>query len=165
MVASAIDIDGLLPRVAHFVQEYVKDRNGAAAARRAGYSVKTASEQASRLLAKPNVQAAVEKYTKTANEHAGIDAEWVRRELKNVYDIAMKRRKETWKKHPDTGRNIRLVNKSDPDLVSATRALENLGRLTAVGAFTDRSDVTTKGKSIKPAKKQVMVINGVEVEF
>ena len=42
-----------------FALEYAKDGNGAAAARRAGYSHKTAKQQGSRLLTIPNVQAAV----------------------------------------------------------------------------------------------------------
>jgi len=46
-----------------FVEHYLTGRarwNGAAAARAAGYSTKTAKEQASRLLTKVNVQAAIE---------------------------------------------------------------------------------------------------------
>ena len=42
-----------------FALEYAKDGNGAAAARRAGYSAKGAKQQASHLLTIPNVQAAV----------------------------------------------------------------------------------------------------------
>lgn len=160
-----LNADGLPPRVAVFVQEYVKDGNGGAAARRAGYAAAHADVQASKLLTNPKVKAAVAKYMAKASEAAQVDAEWVRRELKHVYDIAMQRRREKWKRERLSGARIKLIDKPDPDLAAATRALENLGRLTAVGAFTDRSDVTTKGKSIKPAKKQVMIINGVEVEF
>ena len=43
-----------------FVAEYIKDRNGTAAAIRAGYSPKTARAQASQLLTKLNIQAAVD---------------------------------------------------------------------------------------------------------
>ena len=42
-----------------FALEYAKDGNGAAAARRAGYSAKGAKQQASHLLTIPNVRAAV----------------------------------------------------------------------------------------------------------
>ena len=42
-----------------FALEFAKDGNGAAAARRAGYSAKGAKQQASHLLTIPNVQAAV----------------------------------------------------------------------------------------------------------
>lgn len=43
-----------------FVQEYLVDLNATAAARRAGYSEKTANEQGARLLAKPNIQTAIQ---------------------------------------------------------------------------------------------------------
>ncbi|MCO2636840.1 terminase small subunit, partial [Pseudomonas aeruginosa] len=42
-----------------FVDEYLCDLNASAAARRAGYSEKTANEQGARLLAKVSVQEAV----------------------------------------------------------------------------------------------------------
>jgi len=42
-----------------FVEHYLACWNGAEAARRAGYSVKTAREQASDLLTKPNIKAAI----------------------------------------------------------------------------------------------------------
>lgn len=47
----------LTPKQAKFIEEYLIDLNGAAAARRAGYSEKTAHEQASRLLANAKIQA------------------------------------------------------------------------------------------------------------
>lgn len=53
--------EGLTPKQAAFVQEYLVDLNGTQAAIRAGYSPKTANEQAARLLANASVQAAVTK--------------------------------------------------------------------------------------------------------
>lgn len=49
----------LTPRQARFVDAYAVDRNGAAAARRAGYSAKSAKDIASRLLRLPHVAAAL----------------------------------------------------------------------------------------------------------
>jgi phage terminase small subunit len=45
----------LTPKQAAFVREYLKDSNGTQAATRAGYSPRTANEQASRLLANVNI--------------------------------------------------------------------------------------------------------------
>lgn len=53
--------DGLTPRQAAFVAEYIIDLNGTQAAIRAGYSPATANEQAARLLADANIAAAVER--------------------------------------------------------------------------------------------------------
>jgi phage terminase small subunit len=52
--------DKLTPKQAAFVAEYLADLSGAKAAIRAGFSEKTAKQQASQLLAKPHVAAAVE---------------------------------------------------------------------------------------------------------
>lgn len=52
-------LDALEPRQQRFVREYLVDLNGTKAARRAGYSEKAAQEQASRLLSKAMVAAAV----------------------------------------------------------------------------------------------------------
>ncbi len=49
----------LRPKQRAFVVEYLKDRNGAQAAIRAGYSERTARQQASELLTKPDIAAAV----------------------------------------------------------------------------------------------------------
>lgn len=50
----------LHPRRALFVREYLKDLNGKQAAIRAGYSAEHANERASKLLAEPEVKAAVD---------------------------------------------------------------------------------------------------------
>ena len=51
---------GFTPKQALFVAEYPKDCNAAAAARRAGYSVKTADRMGYKLLRKAEISAAVE---------------------------------------------------------------------------------------------------------
>lgn len=66
---------GLTPRQQRFVEEYVVDLNGTQAAVRAGYSAKTAQEQASRLLSLVIVRQAVEKATQERSERTGITAD------------------------------------------------------------------------------------------
>jgi len=68
---------GLTPKQATFVQEYLKDLNGTQAAIRAGYSKKTANEQAARLLANASVQAAVTKGREKLAAKAEVTAERV----------------------------------------------------------------------------------------
>jgi phage terminase small subunit len=57
----AVAKEGLTPKQAAFVMEYLKDLNATQAAIRAGYSKKTASSQGERLLRNAEVQAAVTK--------------------------------------------------------------------------------------------------------
>ena len=51
----------LTPRQQRFVEEYLLDLNGTQAAIRAGYSARTANEQAARLLANVSVRSAIER--------------------------------------------------------------------------------------------------------
>lgn len=76
-----IDEYGLTPKQRQFCDEYLIDKNATQAAIRAGYSVKTAGEQGSRLLANHKVRAYLAKKTETAAQKLGITHEKVLGEL------------------------------------------------------------------------------------
>lgn len=67
----------LPPKQARFAEEYVKDLNGTQAATRAGYSQRTANEQAARLLANVSVQQYVRKLLEERSQEVKIDAAYV----------------------------------------------------------------------------------------
>jgi phage terminase small subunit len=67
-----------------FVKEYVIDLNGTQAAIRAGYSPRTANEQACALLAKPSVAEAVAKAQEKVSNKLEITAERVLAELAKI---------------------------------------------------------------------------------
>jgi len=67
-----------------FAREYLKDLNATQAAIRAGYSVKTAQEQASRLLSNVMVQSRISELKAERNEEIGIDAAYVLRRLVEI---------------------------------------------------------------------------------
>ena len=67
----------LTPKQERFVQEYLVDLNATAAAKRAGYSGKTACEQAARLLANVKVQAAVQKAIQEREKRTEITQDMV----------------------------------------------------------------------------------------
>ncbi len=71
----------LTPQQRRFVDEYLVDLNATRAAIRAGYSEKTAVQQASRLLTNVNVQAAVAEAQAARAARVGITADNVLREL------------------------------------------------------------------------------------
>lgn len=75
---------GLTPQIEQFCQEYVVDNNGTQAAIRSGYSPKTANEQASALLAKPNIRLRVEELRKERASRTEITADRVLREAWNI---------------------------------------------------------------------------------
>lgn len=71
----------LTPRQRRFVKEFLIDSNATQAAIRAGYSKKTAGEQASRLLANVKISAEVEKGRAKIEEKLECTADDIAREL------------------------------------------------------------------------------------
>ena len=71
-----------------FVREYLIDRNGTQAATRAGYSEKTANEQASRLLANVNIQAALAEGEKAHAKRCNISVDSLTKELESDRELA-----------------------------------------------------------------------------
>ncbi len=71
----------LTPKQQRFVDEYLVDLNATQAAIRAGYSKKTAKEQAARLLTKANVQAELQKRRKKIEKKLEISQKSVINEL------------------------------------------------------------------------------------
>lgn len=69
------------PKAARFAEEYAVDSNGTQAAIRAGYSAKTASSAADRLLRKIEVKEAIKAHQKERSRRTGIKADRVLREL------------------------------------------------------------------------------------
>ena len=67
----------LTDKQAAFVDEYLVDLNAAAAAKRAGYSEKTARHIGHENLTKPNVKAAIAKRRKEQQERVEINADMV----------------------------------------------------------------------------------------
>lgn len=72
------------PKQATFVREYLIDLNGTQAAIRAGYSAKTANEQAARLLANASVAAAVQGGMDARAKRTEITQDQVLRELAKI---------------------------------------------------------------------------------
>lgn len=76
---------GLTPKQAAFVREYLVDLNATQAAIRAGYSPRTANEQAARLLVNVSVAAAIEKAMAERSQRTEITQDMV---LQRWWDIA-----------------------------------------------------------------------------
>lgn len=72
-----------------FVEEYLIDLNGTQAAIRAGYSVKTAQEQSSRLLSNVMVQEAISKAMAARSRRTGVNQDRVVLELAKLAFVKM----------------------------------------------------------------------------
>jgi hypothetical protein len=79
----------LTPKERQFVAEYLVDRNGAAAARRAGYAAKSAKVTAARLLTKANVRMAITEGTQAGIERSEINADWLTDRYRTTHDEAI----------------------------------------------------------------------------
>lgn len=154
-----------------FAREYLKDLNGTQAAIRAGYSEKTANEQASRLLANVNVQKFVAELKAARVEQTGIDAAYVLRRLveidqMDVLDILLQNGElKPIKDWPKVWRTT-LSGMDVVEMVSADSAallkkikwpdkvknLELLGRHVSVQAFKEQTSTEITGANGGPVR-------------
>lgn len=74
----------LTPKQLRFCLEYLKDFNGTQAAIRAGYSKKTANEQASRLLANVNIQNQIKENNQKVEKSNIMDIQEIQERLTNM---------------------------------------------------------------------------------
>jgi phage terminase small subunit len=74
----------LSARAARFVEEYLKDLNATAAARRAGYSAKTAGQIAEKLLKDPRIKTAISAALAARSKRARVKADRVIQELEDL---------------------------------------------------------------------------------
>lgn len=151
-----------------FAREYLKDLNATQAAIRAGYSEKTANEQASRLLANVNVQTFVAELKATRVEQTGIDAAYVLRRLveidqMDVLDILLSNGElkpiKDWPKTWRTtlsGMDVTEIAGDTPSLLKKikwpdkVKNLELLGKHVDVQAFKEQVSNEHTGKNGGP---------------
>ena len=106
----------LTPKQERFVDEYLIDLNATAAAKRAGYSEKTANEIGTQNLVKLSIQEAIAERQKARQERTEISQDWVVNNLKKIAERSME--------HDEA-----------PYMQAANKALELLGK--HLGMFRD----------------------------
>lgn len=129
-----------------FAEEYLVDLNGTQAAIRAGYSSKTANEQAARLLAKDSVQAYVTELRQAQSKRTQIDADYV---LGTIHETVERCRQTVRPKFDRRGDPV-MAEQSDGSLAQAyefdskavLKGCELLGRNLAL--WKDRVEHTGK---------------------
>jgi len=165
--------NSLTPKQQRFVDEYLIDLNGTQAAIRAGYSARTAQEQASRLLLYVMVQRAIEAGQQAKAEQAKLDAAYVLNRLKDISEMdaldilddegnikPIRAWPKIWRQmisgldvvsNPDTGMVLKKIKW--PDKI---RNLELIGRHVGVGAFRDKlelsGEVSLVGEKLRKRK-------------
>lgn len=121
-----------------FCEEYIVDLNGAQSAIRAGYSARTAKEQASELLTKPNIKKYIQKLMDKKNNKLIASQDEV---LQLLTDIARGNHKETTETIEKAGSMV--TQRKEESTVKASdrvKALDLLGR--RYGIYIDKLQVT-----------------------
>ena len=77
------------PLQVRFVEEYLLDLNAAEAARRAGYSKRTANQKGYELRQKPEIQEAIIIAKKARSERTEVDQDWIIERLVENVERAM----------------------------------------------------------------------------
>lgn len=123
---------------AKFFEYWTVDQNGTKAAIRAGYSEKTAAQQASRLLKDPEVAAAVEQWKKQQHEERTAEAEEVEEFLTSVM-----RGEEVDNIPLFVGDGFQELKTAKPSAKDRLKAAELLGK--RYGLFTENVNVDSEG--------------------
>ena len=134
-----------------FCKEYLVDFNGTQAAIRAGYSKKTANEQASRLLAKVNVQTYLKQLIEKRNERTKITQDEVIADIIKVKDRCMQNEAVLDKEGNETGMykfDSNGANKALDMLMKHTGGYETDNKQKAFNISVNREAVEVEGNSI-----------------
>lgn len=132
-----------------FCREILIDDNAAAAAKRAGYSTRSAKERAYQLMQTPEVQARIAELRAERAARTAITADYVLARLKENLERAMTA-------EPVLDRDGNPIGEYRYDGAVANKALELLGK--HLGMFTDRVDHTTGGAPLPPANLIVTLV-------
>jgi phage terminase small subunit len=125
----------LTPKQARFVDEYLIDLNATGAARRAGYSAKTANEIGSRLLTNVSVRSALSEAMKAREKRTQITQDRVLQELARLAfsDIRKAFNEDGTLKRPQD---------MDDDTAAALAGIDTTS--TSIGGGDDPMTLTTK---------------------
>lgn len=136
--------DKLTAKQAAFAQEYLIDLNATQAAIRAGYSAKTASACAARLLTNVNVASAIAKAQEQRSQRTEITADYVLKGLQEIAERCLQRApvmagrgEDRAQVTDDEGRGV-----WEFDATGANKAFELLGK--HLQLFTDKVQLTGK---------------------
>lgn len=129
----------LTVRQKKFVEEYLKTGIGKQAAIAAGYSKRSAEQQASRLMSMPEVQAYRRELEKKLFDELGISEAWIGRRLVEVVERTMQAQPHlTWNEQ---------TRQKEPDgfwVFDGTNAIKALHELAAQMGFAKGEEETTE---------------------
>ena len=145
----------LTEKQARFVTEYLVDLNAKHAAIRAGYSEKTAQEQASRLLSKVKVSDAIQQALKARETRTQVTADRVILELARIAFF------DSRKLYEENG-TPKAITELDDDAAAVLSQIDTAE--TMEGARIRRYRVSDKLKALEMLGKHLALFNGQDSE-
>ncbi|WP_175999423.1 terminase small subunit [Burkholderia stabilis] len=145
-----------------FVDEYLVDLNASAAARRAGYSAKTAGQIGEHLLKKVEVQSSLAEAIKARRERTHITQDRVLRELSRIafFDIRKLYNADGTLKRPDQLDDEAAAVLAGVDVVEQmTYTADGDGELTAMPTLTKKAKVFDKTTALTLAMRHLGLLN------
>ena len=152
------------PKQKRFVDEYLIDFNGTQAAIRAGYSTKTAKEQASRLLTKVNVKEFIKGKQKEYSEELKLN---ILRTLQEIIKIAF----FDPRKYYEENGNLKPIKELDDPEAAALISFDSVRRVKkidndSISVIVDKIKFANKTKSLELlAKVQGLYTEKFDVKF
>lgn len=134
-----------------FVKEYPKTLNATEAAKKAGYSKKTAKQQGSRLLTNADIKQTVKKEIDKTLEKLGIDAEYILGGIKEVIERSMQAKPVFTKmgEHAVTeDANGDMATAYQFESGSALKGFELLGKYQNLSIWKDKVEHSGEVKSV-----------------
>lgn len=160
-----------------FCQEYLIDLNATQAAIRAGYSEKTAHSMGAENLTKPEIQQRVSELNKSRLEATGISQKRVLEEyakiaffdIRNIYTEHGSLKQITELKDAEAGALSAVKTfevYADGQIIGENKEVKVFDKIRALDALGKHLGLFEKDNSQKAEiPKQVIIINGKEVEF
>lgn len=148
----------LTPKQQRFVDEYLVDLNAAAAARRAGYSEKTARQIGERLLTNVDVQAAIQERMKARQQRTEITQDAVLKELARIAFFDPR-------KLFNADGSPKAINELDDDTAAALAGVEVLEEFEGTGkdrvfvGYTKKYKVSDKNTALTNAMRHLGMLS------
>jgi len=130
-----------------FCLEYLVDLNATQAAIRAGYSEKTAYSIGNENLSKPELQEKIAELMQERSNKTKIDAEWVLKAAKQVFDRCMQAEPVFVAGEP--------TGEYKFDSSGANKALDTIGKHVDVQAFNEKKTTEVTHKLDKPLAERL----------
>jgi phage terminase small subunit len=127
-----------------FTTEFIKSGNATLAAKKAGYSRKTARQMGSENLAKPVIQQAVA----SAAEKLGINPEYVLGNFKEIAEFNKQKRIKAKQIGSETFHEEEMI-----DVHASIRANEMLGK--HLSLFTEKSEIDVKVEDLTESRSKL----------